>query len=74
MEFDLFSHLVQKGGPVSVEELAKPIQADPALLGRLLRHVAAMGYIKEVGEDAYEATNFTKAMTIPIIGDGYPCL
>jgi hypothetical protein len=33
-----------------------------------------MGYIKEVGPDEYESTNFSRALTIPIIGDGYPCM
>lgn len=39
-----------------------------------MRHVAAMGYLKELGPDTYERTNFTKALAIPIISDGYPCV
>ena len=39
-----------------------------------MRHVAAMGYLKEVGPDTYESTNFTRSLAVPIIGDGYPCL
>ena len=39
-----------------------------------MKHIAAMGYIKEINEDEYAPTNFSKALTIPIIGDGYPCL
>jgi hypothetical protein len=42
--------------------------------GRLMKHIAAMGYIKETGSNEYAPTNFSKALTIPIIGDGYPCL
>lgn len=42
--------------------------------GRLMRHMAAMGYVIEVGADEYKPTNFTKSLTIPIIGDGYPCM
>ena len=42
--------------------------------GRLLRHVAAMGYIIEVAADEYKPTNFTRSLTIPSIGDGYPCV
>jgi hypothetical protein len=37
-----------------------------------MRHMAAMGCITETGVDEYKATNFTKAMTMPIIGNGYP--
>jgi hypothetical protein len=33
-----------------------------------------MGYIIEVAADEYKPTNFTKALTIPNIGDGYPCV
>jgi len=39
-----------------------------------MKHIAAMGYIIETGTDEYAPTNFSKALTIPIIGDGYPAL
>jgi hypothetical protein len=39
-----------------------------------MKHIGAMGYIKETDSDEYVATNFSTALTIPIIGDGYPCL
>jgi hypothetical protein len=39
-----------------------------------MKHIAAMGYIKETGNDEYAPTSFSNALTIPIIGDGYPCL
>ena len=38
-----------------------------------MRHLAAMGYLREVASDTYERTNFTKAMAVPIIGECYPC-
>jgi hypothetical protein len=41
---------------------------------RMMKHIGAMGYIKETDSDEYMATNFSNALTIPIIGDGYPCL
>lgn len=63
----------QRNAPKKVTELAAALGVDSVLLGRQLRHVAAMGYIKEIGEDEYEATNFAKSLTVPIIGDGYPC-
>jgi len=55
----------------SVKELADGIGADPVLVSRLLRHLGAMGYLIETGEDEYRPTNYTKSMSIPIIGDGY---
>lgn len=39
--------------------------------GQLLRHLSAMGYIEDVGNNKYKATNFIKSLSIPIIGDGY---
>ncbi|KAB5581298.1 S-adenosyl-L-methionine-dependent methyltransferase [Coniochaeta sp. 2T2.1] len=56
------------------QDLAAALNVDPALLGRLMRHISAMGYIKEIGPDEYQSTNFSRALTIPIIGDGYPCV
>ncbi len=38
----------------------------------MMRHVAAMGYIVETGADEYKPNNFSKALAIPVIGDGYP--
>lgn len=39
-----------------------------------MRHTAAMGYIEEAGPDTYKPTNFSSSLTIPSIGDGYPCV
>jgi len=39
--------------------------------GRLMRHLGAMGYVTETAMDEYKPTNYSKAMSIPIIGDGY---
>ncbi|KAK2037189.1 S-adenosyl-L-methionine-dependent methyltransferase [Colletotrichum somersetense] len=57
--------------PQKVGELAADLGVDPVLLGRLMRHLAAMGYIKETGLDEYRPTNFSKSMSLPMIGDGY---
>lgn len=42
-----------------------------SLPGRLMRHLGAMGYIKETGLDEYRPTNFSTSMSLPMIGDGY---
>ncbi|KAI0153243.1 S-adenosyl-L-methionine-dependent methyltransferase [Xylariaceae sp. FL1272] len=57
--------------PQKVSDLAATLKVDPPLLSRLMRHLGAMGYITEVGDDEYQTNNFTKALSIPIIGDGY---
>lgn len=40
--------------------------------GRMLRHLCAMGYIIQTGVDEYKPTNFSKALTIPLVSAGYP--
>ncbi|KAK2035863.1 S-adenosyl-L-methionine-dependent methyltransferase [Colletotrichum somersetense] len=57
--------------PQKVGELAASLGVDPVLLGRLMRHLGAMGYIKETGLDEYQPTNFSKSMSLPMIGHGY---
>lgn len=39
-----------------------------------MRHLAAMRYLVETAPCRYGLTDFSRALTIPIIGDGYPCL
>jgi hypothetical protein len=55
-------------------DIAQQLDVDPLLVGRLMRHLAAMGYIKEIGPDQYIPTNFSNAITIPLISDGYPLI
>ena len=74
VESGLFRLMAQEQCPKKVQDIASAIHVDPALLSRLMRHIAAMGYLQEIGPDEYEATNFSRALTIPIIGDGYPCM
>ena len=73
--------------PQKVTDLAMSLGVDPKLLsglltinynalancrlGRLMRHVSAMGLLIEVGEDEYLSTNYTKALSLPQIGHGY---
>lgn len=57
--------------PQAVADLAAVLGVDPPLLARVMRHVAAMGYLEEVGVDRYRPTAFVKALTIPMIGAGY---
>jgi Mn-dependent DtxR family transcriptional regulator len=74
VESGLFNLMAKETGPTKVHDIAGALGVDPALLSRLMRHISAMGYIKEIGPDEYKSTNFSRALTIPIIGDGYPCM
>ncbi|KAF5002767.1 hypothetical protein FGRMN_165 [Fusarium graminum] len=71
---DVWTHVAKIQGPFKVADVAKEKNIDPVLLARLVRHVSSMGYITEVGQDTYEATNFIKSMAFPFINAGYPCI
>ncbi|KAK8097505.1 hypothetical protein PG984_016644 [Apiospora sp. TS-2023a] len=74
-EAGLFRVMAEKGDrSMTVGECAEAIKMDPKLLARLMRHLGAMGYLKETGVDQYAPTNFSRAMSLRIIGDGYPCV
>ncbi|KAK7947010.1 O-methyltransferase- family 2 [Apiospora aurea] len=68
--------LMAKNGvrPQRVKELAATLDVDPVLLSRLLRHLGAMGYLLEVGEDEYKPTSFSLSLSLPIMNGGYPSL
>ncbi|KAL0764402.1 hypothetical protein CaCOL14_013037 [Colletotrichum acutatum] len=74
IESGLFEYLVQNPGPKTVDHLGKALRFDIDVLSRTLRHLCSTGYLKEVGPDEYEGTNFTRSLSIPIIAGGYPCL
>lgn len=44
------------------------------MIGRLLRHAAAMGHLQEVRQDEYKLSNFTRSLSLDVIGDGYLAL
>ncbi|KAJ2902791.1 hypothetical protein MKZ38_000072 [Zalerion maritima] len=71
----VFHELAAEGGtPKFAPAIAKKVKCDPNLLSRLMRHIAAMGYIKETAQDTYKGTNFSSSLTIPVIYGGYNCL
>ncbi len=39
-----------------------------------MRHMAAMGYLIETAPDQYKPTNFSRSLSLPVIGHGYPCM
>jgi hypothetical protein len=73
IEIGLFKALsLNSGSSKKSIDLALQLGVDPLLVARFLRHLGAMGYVKETGPDEYKPTNFSNSLTIPIIGDGYP--
>ncbi|KAK7973168.1 Winged helix-turn-helix transcription repressor DNA-binding [Apiospora saccharicola] len=68
--------LMAKNGdrPQRVKDLAGSLGVDPVLLSRLLRHLGAMGYLLEVGDDEYKPTSFSLSLSLPIMSGGYPSI
>ncbi|KAF4953351.1 hypothetical protein FSARC_12402 [Fusarium sarcochroum] len=68
--FDL--GILQKLGeePQSSEQLAAGTKADPVLVARALKHLAANGIIKEAGQDSYVGTPFSMSTRDPTMEGG----
>ncbi|RSL54104.1 hypothetical protein CEP54_010059 [Fusarium duplospermum] len=76
VDVGLWKLMVQNGvdKPQKAEDLAQSLDMDPILLGRLMRHVCAMGHLEEIGQDEYKLNNFSKSLSLDVIGDGYLAL
>ena len=77
----------QHAGPFKAAEVGQATGVDPLLMckllalwyealaethaARLMRHLGAMGHLKEVGADTYELTNFARAMALPSMACSY---
>ncbi|KAL4795782.1 S-adenosyl-L-methionine-dependent methyltransferase [Aspergillus venezuelensis] len=71
---NLFNALDAGDSPKTVAQLAEVTGSDPALLGRLMKHIAAMGVITETGRDEYKSTNFSKVLTVEKYSDAFPLM
>ncbi|KAL2219261.1 o-methyltransferase [Thermoascus aurantiacus ATCC 26904] len=60
--------------PKKVDELASRTGAEPALLSRIMKHLATMGIIQETGPDEYRPTNLSRTLAVPKYADGFPCM
>ncbi|KAL9015591.1 MAG: hypothetical protein Q9185_007021 [Variospora sp. 1 TL-2023] len=70
INLDLFNILHRSSQPWTTQELADKVSADPALLQRILRFLAAIPAIKEVGPGLFTANNLTKTLSIPRLAAG----
>lgn len=62
--------LLVKNGKSSVEELASEKKADPALVLRILRTLAAMDFVDQVDDEMYAPNRITEYLAVPRIGAG----
>ncbi|PYI09277.1 o-methyltransferase [Aspergillus sclerotiicarbonarius CBS 121057] len=74
VDLGLFTVLSQDDRPKSATHLAAATNADPTMLARILKHLAAMGVITEAGPDEYRRTGFSISMGSPRYSDAYPCM
>ena len=65
LDLKVFEILVKNQGPIGTKALAKETSADPTLLQRILRALAAIGAVGQSGPDEFVATKFSKAFTTP---------
>ena len=70
INLDLFNILTSASEPLSASVLAAQTGAEPALLQRILRFLAAMPAIKEVGPGLFTANNLTRTLKIPGMAAG----
>lgn len=76
IELNLFEKLTKDNSiSKSTSQLATMTGADPALLGRILKHLSAMGVLREVDADLYASTPLSNALAVPKYRDALPfCL
>ena len=67
IDLGIFQALASSSTPLCSKRLAKPAMADPALVGRILRYMAANNLIQETGPDHYIASRATHAFADPRI-------
>ncbi|KAI1259172.1 S-adenosyl-L-methionine-dependent methyltransferase [Xylariaceae sp. FL1019] len=58
-------------GPQRVADLATQIGVQEELLKRMMRHVAASGYIDMTAPDEYTPNNFSKSLSLAVMSSGY---
>ncbi|KUI54615.1 Demethylsterigmatocystin 6-O-methyltransferase [Cytospora mali] len=71
VDLGLFKHIVDHDGPVTSEELASMSGGEELLIIRILRPLASMGFVDEVGERTWQATPTTEAMATEEISAGH---
>ncbi|KIW62032.1 hypothetical protein PV05_02085 [Exophiala xenobiotica] len=70
VDMRLFDHLVaEQSSPKSSAQLAAACSAEPWLVGRTMKLLAAMGSVREIDADCYVTNPFAQAMTQQLFKD-----
>ncbi|KAK5632317.1 hypothetical protein RRF57_008031 [Xylaria bambusicola] len=71
VQLNLFKYIAGNNNPITSEELASMSGAEELLIVRMLRPLAAIGFVREVGIKTWDATPITKVMAAEEIAAGY---
>ncbi|KAI0387392.1 putative O-methyltransferase [Hypomontagnella monticulosa] len=71
IDLDLFNLIIKHGDSVTSTELASLSGGEELLIIRILRPLAIMGFVEEVGERRWRATPITRAMAREEIAAGH---
>ncbi|KAI0505343.1 sterigmatocystin 8-O-methyltransferase [Xylaria bambusicola] len=71
IEMNVIEHIVKATGPITSDELAKLTNAEELLISRVLRVIASVGLVANVGDRTWQATPVTKAMAFEGVSAGY---
>ena len=58
-------------GPQSVADLAKQLGIEEELLQRMMRHIAASGYLDMTAPDVFTPNLFSKSLALSKMAGGY---
>lgn len=68
----LWNAMAKNGdGPQKVVDLAKQLGIQEELLRRMMRHIAASGYIDMTAPDEYTPNSFSKSLSLVVMSSGY---
>ncbi|CAI6261928.1 unnamed protein product [Periconia digitata] len=71
VDLDLFNHICAASGDVTSKQLANLTRGDELLISRILRLLAATGFVDNTGEDEWKSNETTQAMAMPAIEAGH---
>ncbi|KAI0011121.1 hypothetical protein F4779DRAFT_575080 [Xylariaceae sp. FL0662B] len=71
VDLNLFKCICSHDGPITSQILASLSGSEELLIIRVLRPLAATGFVQEVGERTWEATPITKAMATEEVSAGH---
>lgn len=68
----LWNAMAKNGaGPQKVPDLAKQLGIQEEILHRMMRHVAASGYLDMTAADEFTPNNFSKSLSLSVMSSAY---